>query len=54
MDDYDRPSHVHVECCDRFPIFERTEKLQVGDTYLGRVCRTGYGCQWIDPEGSRP
>jgi len=53
MSDYDRPTHTYVECCDRVPLFERTTRLLDAGVWV-RVCRPGTGCQWIDPEGSRP
>jgi len=54
MSDYDRPAHAYVACCDRMPLFERTERIWVSNYGWERVCRPGTGCQWIDPEGSRP
>lgn len=54
MSDYDRPAHTYVACCDRMPLFERTERIWVSNYGWERVCRAGCGCQWINPEGSRP
>lgn len=38
----DDRTHAYVECCDRYPLVERT---YWDTTASGRYCRPGMGCQ---------